>query len=194
MSDHPLEKLLQKLERGDPSATEEVFVAYEPYLRMVVRRQLSAGLRAKFDSVDIVQSVWVDVLDGFRQARWNFGNAAQLKAFLVKAARNRFIDRLRQHRRELEHEQDMNLRRIDALPAARDTRPSEAVHVDELWGQILDACPENHYELLRLKRQGLPLAEIAARTGLHESSVRRIIYEVERRFGRNEAAHDAGSR
>ena len=57
MSSDSLDALLQKLTSGDAEAAGAVFLAYEPYLRMVVRRHLSPGLRAKFDSVDIVQSV-----------------------------------------------------------------------------------------------------------------------------------------
>jgi DNA-binding IclR family transcriptional regulator len=33
-----------------------------------------------------------------------------------------------------------------------------------------------------LKRQGLLLTEIAARTGLHEGSIRRILYDLARRL------------
>ena len=40
--------------------------ALRAVLRMVVRRRLSAGL-AKFDSSDIVQSVWADLVDGLRR-------------------------------------------------------------------------------------------------------------------------------
>ncbi len=43
-------------------------------------------------------------------------------------------------------------------------------------------CPPAHRDLLELKRQGFPLAEIAARTGLHESSVRRIVYDLQRKL------------
>jgi len=52
-----LDALLAKLNSGDARAAEEAFVAYEPYLRKVVRRLLPARLRTKFDSVDVVQSV-----------------------------------------------------------------------------------------------------------------------------------------
>jgi RNA polymerase sigma-70 factor (ECF subfamily) len=177
-ADSHLDLLLEKLCQGDAAAAERVFLAYEPYLRLVVRRQLSSELRSKFDSADVVQSVWADVLDGFRKAGWRFVDAAHLRAFLVKATRNRFIDRFRQHRRALEQEQPLPESGEVGLPASPQPRPSEVAQAGELWGQMLTLCPPAHHELLRLKRQGLPLAEVAARTGLHESSVRRILYDL----------------
>ena len=37
-------------------------------------------------------------------------------------------------------------------------------------------------EVVHLRRQGLTFEEIAARTGLHERSIRRIIDEIRRRM------------
>ncbi len=182
------DSLLFELNNGDSAAAERVFLAYEPYLRMVVRRRLSAALRAKFDSSDIVQSVWADVLDGLRKSKWNFQDREQLRAFLVKMTRNRFIDRLRQHRGALAREIPLPPADIEALPAARAGRVSESVHADELWRQMLEACPPGHYELLNLKRRGASLAEIAERTQLHQSSVRRILYDIARRIERKRSA------
>lgn len=178
MSTDPLDALLDKLCGGDAAAAEEVFRTYEPYLRMVVRRQLPAKLRAKFDSVDVVQSIWVDVLHGFRESGWRFANAGQLRAFLVKVTRNRFIDRVRQHQRILDREQPVESAELEGMSVARDPRPSEVVQADELWREMLALCPPAHHELLRLKREGKSLAEIAAHTGLHPSSVRRILYDL----------------
>jgi RNA polymerase sigma-70 factor (ECF subfamily) len=45
---------------------------------------------------------------------------------------------------------------------------------------MLASCPPQYHDLLRLKRQGLTLDAIAARTGLHEGSVRRIIRQLAR--------------
>jgi RNA polymerase sigma factor (sigma-70 family) len=180
MTADALDNLLEQLCSGDDAAIERAFVAYEPYLRMVVRRQLPGDLRAKFDSVDIIQSVWVHILDGLREGSWHFANAAQLRAFLVRVTQNRFIDRVRQHQRKLRHEKTLTPSDWEGLPARRQPQPSEEAQAAELWEQMLALCPSAHHTLLDLKRQGFPLAEIAARTGLHESSVRRILYDLAR--------------
>jgi RNA polymerase sigma-70 factor (ECF subfamily) len=49
---------------------------------------------------------------------------------------------------------------------------------------MLEICPPQHRELLALRREGLPLGAIAERTGLHESSVRRVLYELAARLAR----------
>src|SRR5205814_1917074 len=104
MSD-PLDDLVAKLSSGDMAAAEQVFLAFEPYLRKAVRRQLSPAVRSKFDSTDILQSVWVDVLRRFREAGWRFTDADHLRGFLFVATRNRLIDRIRQHQRALDCEE-----------------------------------------------------------------------------------------
>jgi RNA polymerase sigma-70 factor (ECF subfamily) len=188
MNAEPLEGLLEKLCSGDQAAAEQAFQAYEPYLRKVVRRQLPQRVRAKFDSCDIVQSVWASVLTGFRNAGWRFVDADHLRAFLVQATRNRFIDRVRQQDAALKRERPLTLTHAADLPESRDPRPSEVAQADDLWQKMLALCPAEHHEILRLRRLGLTLAEIASRTGLHEGSVRRILRQLARQLALGEAA------
>jgi RNA polymerase sigma-70 factor (ECF subfamily) len=187
----PLDALLEKLTAGDAAAAEQVFRAYEPYLRMVVRRQLSPELRAKFDSLDVIQSVWVHLLRGFREAGKRFADVAHLRAFLVQLTRHRFIDRLRRHRRALECERPLAEGGLEEVLFADEPQPDDVLQADELWEQLLELCPPAHQEVLRLKREGALTAEIAARTGLHEGSVRRILNALERRLARQQG--DRGS-
>jgi RNA polymerase sigma-70 factor (ECF subfamily) len=182
MTVDPLEELIERLNSGDIVAAERAFLAYEPYLRMAVRRQLSGALRSKLDSMDIVQSVWVDVLGRFRQAGWRFSDSSHLRAFLLKVVRHRLIDRRRQHHRALEQERSLNQTAPEELPVADQPRPSEIAQGNELWSRMLEECPPAHREILTLKRQGHPLAEISRRTGLHEGSIRRILYDLARRL------------
>jgi RNA polymerase sigma-70 factor (ECF subfamily) len=170
--------LLQQLSSGDTEAAQRVFVTYAPYLRMVVRRQLTPALRAKFDSMDIVQSVWADLLTGFQAGCWEFATPQDLRAFLVKVTRNRFIDRVRQQQTPLRLETRLEPSDLNALAQPRTEAAGAQLQADEMWQRLLVLCPPQHRELLELKRQGMSIVDIAAQLGLHEGSVRRILYEL----------------
>jgi RNA polymerase sigma-70 factor (ECF subfamily) len=178
MTAESLEALVARLSAGDPAAAEQVYKTYEPYLRLVVRKQMPPHLRRKFDSIDVVQSVWADLLPRFRAAAWQFENALQLRGFLIKAARHRLIDRVRKQRAGLAVERPLVGSAQEGMPPSRLPRPSELSQADDVWRRMLAVCPPEHHDLLRLKRQGLRLAEIADRTGLHVDSVRRIVRKV----------------
>jgi RNA polymerase sigma factor (sigma-70 family) len=184
MMNDSLEALLIRLNAGDQLAIEQMFVAFEPYMRMAIHRHVSGSLRAKFDSTDVVQSVWADLVDGLHHSKWTFESLDQFRAFLLKTTRNRFIDRVRRHRKSLRREVSLSPENIDALPADRCPRVSENFYADELWQQMLEACPSAHYDLLMLKHQGASIAEIAERANLHKSSVRRILYDLAKRVTR----------
>ncbi|QDV85711.1 RNA polymerase sigma factor [Planctomycetes bacterium TBK1r] len=175
-------ELLGRLNGGDAIATEEVFVRFEPYLRMIVRRQISGRLNAKFDSSDIVQSIWADLLIGFRNGRWRFDDGKHLRAFLAKATQNRFLDRVRRQQGALHHERTLTRVDEEQLTPADPSRPSTQAHLNELWSNLLHACSPQHRQILEMKRHGKSLAEIAAATGFHESSVRRILYDLARDY------------
>jgi RNA polymerase sigma factor (sigma-70 family) len=184
MNDDSLANVVEKLSQGDNAAAEKVFRAYEPFLRQVVRRQLRANLRAKFDSEDIVQSVWSDLLRGFRESAWSFSDTERLKAFLVTATCHRFLDRARRHRTatKMEVTGAARVRAVETVPS-RQPRPSQVLQADDLWQRMLAECRPAHRELLQLKRDGLTIVEIASRTGLHEDSIRRILRDLACRIG-----------
>ncbi len=192
MDAEPLDRLLERLGQGDVAAAEQIVADYEPYLRMLVRRSLPAPLRAKFDSLDVVQSVWVHVLHAVRTGAWQVTDRARLRALLVTVARRRLVSRYRRHRAALERE-EANGADPDGLPAPRQPRPSEVAQAGELWQRMLALCPPEHHELLRLRRQGLLLAEIAGRTGMHEGSVRRILRRLARQLALEQEPLAAGS-
>ena len=184
MSEESLSAVVEKLAQGDQSAAEQVFRAYEPYLRQVVRRQLSTDLRAEFDSTDVVQSVWSDLLQGFREAAWSFDDSERLKAFLVNATRHRFLDRARRYRARRRNLATVKAgSRLDEAVPSGQARPSQILQAEELWNRMLAVSRPEDRELLRLKRDGFTIAEIASRMGLHEDSIRRILRDLACRIG-----------
>ncbi len=174
------ESLLAALRAGQQDVVEQIIEKYEPYLRIVVRRMLTGGMRAKLDSMDVVQSVWADVWDGLRQQKWQFESEAQLRAFLIAAVRHRLIDHARHNRRALAAERPLS-DHASLSSEAVDRDPSQSLEADELWEQLLASCPREHHEILHLRRSGATLECIAHQRGLHESSVRRILYQLARR-------------
>lgn len=179
-----VDELLEQLGRGEIQALGELVEAYGPYLRAVVRARLSDRLRAKFDSVDVVQSVWVHVIRQLGRDGWRVNDASHLRALLVTLARRRLATRARRCGREELGE----LSGEDGMAAVTDTRtrpPGEAAEVDDVWERLYLLTPPEHRPILLLRREGLTLDEIAARTGLHEGSVRRIIRQLSRQVAVN---------
>ena len=91
MTGEPLDVLLDRLRDGDETVAGQIVADYEPYLRMVVRRCLPDRLRAKFDSLDVVQSVWVHVLHDLRHSGCHIASTDHLRHFLVRVTRNCMI-------------------------------------------------------------------------------------------------------
>jgi len=180
-------QLFEKLNNRNIDAVEKAFLAYEPHLRTVVRRQIPQSLRAKFDTVDVVQSVWASVLQGLREGDLHFTDEAHLRSFLVRLALFRFIDLCRQHRLALGRERPLAVVDPAQLRTSPADRPTEIVKAGELMERLMNLCPPSHRELLRLRAMGLPVSEIAARTGFHEGSIRRIFNDLKRRFDAEQA-------
>jgi len=179
MSADPIDDLLDQLARGDTEAAGVLFAAYAPYLRALVRRQISDQLRAKFDSADVVQSVWVQVVRQLGRDGWSVEDEARLRALLATIARRRLLTRVRKHAGDLAPDQPSEAN-VETLPEHRQPRPSELAQAGDMWSRMLELCPPEHHAVLVLRREGLPLTEIANRTGLHEGSVRRILRRLAR--------------
>ena len=60
-------------------------------------RRLTPSLRTKFDSMDVVQSVWADVLGSYRAEGWQLNDRDHLRAFLARVTYNHFFQHCRRH-------------------------------------------------------------------------------------------------
>src|SRR3954454_24465653 len=91
MNGDPIDTLLVKLANGEEPAAERVFRDFEPLLRSIVRRRPTPSLRTKFDSMDVVQSGWAEMLGAYRAKGWQFPYRDHLRAFLAKLTYNHFF-------------------------------------------------------------------------------------------------------
>ena len=169
-----LEHLIARMCEGDTDALEQVFLAFEPGLHNWVKRHLTTPLRSKLDTSDIILATWVDVLRHIRRSG-RFSDADHFRRFLYILVCNRTIDYVRQQSVEMEKIGSLEGAESHCAFPSRDPSPSEIAQAGELWQRIVDRCPPEHRPILELRRDGHTLGEIAAQTGLHPDSIRRIL-------------------
>lgn len=205
-----LGSMLHRLKSGDESAASEILDRYESQVRLVVRRFLPRVLRSRFDSQDIMQSVWRSFFQKVRddqaaktteraagdEPSQEFQDAGQLFKFLSRMARNKVID---QYRRETSLKSDVHRQRAmhgesgeDLDPPSPEESPAEVVEAaDELshWRSLI---PEDRQELIDMKADGMSTREIGVKLGISERTVQRVLEDLRqrverRRFGHNDA-------
>jgi RNA polymerase sigma factor (sigma-70 family) len=178
--------LLRRAKAGDDEAIRDFLSRFEGEVRTMVRSRLPKKLRSRFDSTDFVQSVWQSFfLDPAREPR-DFDNVEHFRGFLYGMVRNKVGQ---QHRRltktekyDLTREEPLYLRRGDREVlrevVSPEPSPSQAVQAKDRMAQLTAGRSPREVEVLTLRRQGLTFVEIAARTGINERTVRRVIEDV----------------
>ncbi len=183
-SQQEIEALLLRIREGSQDAVRELLDRYGDALLRVIRRRLARPLRRQFDSADFVQAVWASFFAA-RPDRRHFESPEALIAFLAQVAKNKMADAAR---REFQAgKRDVNrthsLEGSAAAPAAlahsRSPTPSQVVGAEDQWDRMLEGQPEHARQILGLLRLGHTHDEVAARLGLNEKTVRRV---VERAF------------
>ncbi len=198
---HPpgeLKAFLARIRAGDEEAARELLGRYEAQVRLVVRRQLPRLLRARFDSLDFLQSVWGSFFRRMHAGPEQFEDPQCLVAFLARAARNKVID---EYRRSSSQRRDVRLEeslwegsRPRDLPDDADTA-SEVAQAHEAFSLLRDSLPEERRAVLELKAEGYTSREIGERLGISERTVRRVIEDLRRRSGvGDEEAEDGDDR
>jgi RNA polymerase sigma-70 factor (ECF subfamily) len=185
-----ISKLIARARSGDEAAIREFVAEFEPEVRIMVRGRLPRQLRTQFDSMDFVQSVWQSFFEDLQERTQDFEDVHHLRKFLAAVARNKVFE---QHRRltrtekyTLAREERLYVRRGGKevqrdLPSPEPT-PSQTVQATDRLAQLIAGCTPEEVEVIRLRHDGLTFTEIAARTGISDRSVRRIIEEARSRM------------
>jgi RNA polymerase sigma-70 factor (ECF subfamily) len=173
-------ELVQRASAGDAPSIEALLTRYLPRLRAFVRLRVSATIRQRESSSDLVQSVCREVLQ--HGAEFRYDGEEKFLAWLCKTALNKIIDHhryfaadKRDPRREAPPPDGVDYATLRAVAAS----PSQVAIGRELaqnMEQAFDRLPEEYREVITLARiVGLPHREIGVQLGRSEGAVRMLL-------------------
>jgi RNA polymerase sigma factor (sigma-70 family) len=177
--------LIKKVHEGSSEAFHRVIEQYGGHVYRAVRRRLNRRMRSKFDSGGFVQAVWASFFEK-RQQLGSFHEPAQLIGFLGQVASNKVVDecrrRLRAKRYDIRREQPIEDEVHAHQLIANSPTPSAVAIADEQLDLLVRNQRETHLQMLRLRTMGATFAEIAARIGVGEKTVQRVLKRMSRRI------------
>jgi RNA polymerase sigma-70 factor, ECF subfamily len=154
-------ELLDRLRQGDRDAFDAVFRAHYPALVGVAERISGERAVAEELAQDVMLELW--------RRRESLAVSESLRAYLVRAARNRALNHLRHER--------MKVRTAPFAAGERVSQPDAPARVaeaemDAAVRAAVDSLPERCREVFELSRgQGLRYAEIAGVLGISVKTV-----------------------
>ena len=175
------EELYARAATGDAASLDALLARYWPQLHAYVRSRLSADVRARESSLDVVQSVCRDLLA--ERPNFDFRGEERFRAWLFTSALNKIRDKHRFHRgalRDVRREVggddppdlDLNVAR-SILSPSQDAIGAETARV---LHEALETLSEDHREVITLARiVGLPHRVIGEVMGRSEPAVRQLL-------------------
>lgn len=157
---------LARIRAGDAAAAEELVRRYEPAIRAAVRAHLSsAALRRQLDSMDVCQSVMGSFFARAALGQYDFTEAKELLALLVRMTRNKLASQARHHLRECR-----DARRVEGGEEALGTaaggqEPWRIVAGQEMLRELRARLSAEEREVADRRADGQGWAEIAAALG-----------------------------
>lgn len=175
--------LKDRLHRGDPTASEEIFLRYAQQLLRVVVPRISSSLKQKVDPEDIVQSAFrsffrADPVNAFQTDGWN-----DLWSILVTITLRKcryqvrhFLTAKRNVNRELSGgsygaSQDWHV-------VASEPTPGEAAEMADLVQHFLSSLNDRNRFIAEAILRGMSPADIAKQLGLTERTIYRQIEQI----------------
>jgi RNA polymerase sigma-70 factor (ECF subfamily) len=183
--------VMARLRAGDEAAARLVFERFVHQLIRLARGQFDAVLRRKVDAEDVVQSAYKSFFLRYGEGKLEVPDWSKLWGLLTLITLRKCCDRVAYHRAECRDVQ----REAAAHPGAsgtepwweavaREPTPEEATVLAETVELLLRSLEEGERPVLELSLQGYTSAEISARLGLAERSVRRLRERIRKRLER----------
>jgi RNA polymerase sigma-70 factor (ECF subfamily) len=168
-------EFLRRIRAGDQQAAAELVRAYEPAIRLEVRRRLNdPSLFPVFDSVDICQSVLASFFVRAAAGQYDLDRPGQLLGLLVAMARNKLAHHARhQHRLRRDSRRRVGDAEDRLKECAAGPTPDRLLEGRELLARVREGLTDQERRLAELRGEGLTWPEIASRLGGEAQARRR---------------------
>jgi RNA polymerase sigma-70 factor (ECF subfamily) len=176
-------ELVARWRDGDQGAAKELFDRYADRLMALARRRIGARLASRVDPEDVVQSVFRTVFGRLKQGQFRIEDQDDLCKLLVRVTVHKTLRQVEFHtaakrnpkleepQGELSQERVMEL--LDSDPS-----PDHVVaFVDQLEHFLNQLSPQER-QVVELRLQGHSNEEVAAKLGVIDRRVRRIVERV----------------
>jgi len=159
--------LLMRISEGDRHAFRELYQRYTPVLYPFVKSLCNDDALCE----DIIQEVFIKIWDN----RDNAGNIKQVRSYLFKAAKNRFLNELRKQKTERSVINDRLYNGIDTETPEQQLTFKEGMR---LGNEALSRLSPKRRTIVELStREDLSLDEIADRVGSSKNVVKKLLYQ-----------------
>jgi RNA polymerase sigma-70 factor (ECF subfamily) len=186
--------VMDRLRAGDEDAATAVFHRFTGRLIALARAELDAKTRGKVDPEDVVQSAYRSFFTRVDAGHFELATWDELWALLMVITVRKCMNRARYFRAGRRDA------RVEVAPGPgtegpgdliaaidREPTPSEAAMLAETVEQILREIDPDDRAIVELSLQGYSTAEIGARLGFAERTVRRVRERLKRRLHRMQA-------
>lgn len=159
--------LLMRISEGDRLAFRELYQRYTPVLYPFIKSLCNEDALCE----DIVQEVFIRVWDNRAKA----ANIKQIKSYLFKAARNRFLNELRKKKNERTVINNRHYNGIDTETPEQHLTFKEGMRLgDEALARL---SPKRRLIVEMSTRQELSLDEISSKVGSSKNVVKKLLYQ-----------------
>jgi len=190
--DDATRKLLDSIGNGDDSAYAQLFGRFSIQLGVFVARRMGAELRSRMQLEDVLQDVFVRVVEKIRN--FEHRGTGSFYGWLCGVARNIVREHLRKPELPtLSFEDALKLKCSGEtpisleLPASGPTPSRVAIGMERLAkaDEFFRALPEKEREIVWDRViEGLPVKDVAAKHGISPGQVTKIVAKALRRSGR----------
>jgi len=185
--EHKTQQLVTLAQNGDASALDHLYRVYGERVRWMVRLRMGRALRARMESMDLVQEVLIHAFRGL--SKFTYTNEGDLVRWLSRITQNALRDRLdnlhagkRDIRKEVPAGGSRSGDGSDSFGARAPldaATPSVILSQREDLGRLekaIDALKSEYREVIVLtKLEGLSYKEIGARMGRSPDAVRMLV-------------------